>query len=333
MINSQKQNSNNKYLWDEYSSRINRVVDYIEKNIDKDLSLEVLAKVSNFSQFHFHRIFGALVGETLNHFIQRLRIEKAAALLLTNPKKSITEIAFDCGFSGSATFARAFRENFNMKASEWRIKKQQHKSKISKTDSKGSQPIHKKRKDFFESSYYIDTVTNNQIWRIQMKEKKQLQVEVKEMEEIHVAYVRHIGPYKGDSQLFDKLFNKLFKWAGARDLLNFPETKCLTVYHDNPEITNENKLRTSVCISVPENTVVDGEVGKMAIPAGKCAFARFEINSDEYEDAWNTVYGVWLPESGYQPDDRPCYELYLNNPKEHPEGKHIIDICVPVKPL
>lgn len=320
-------------MQDEYSSRINRVVDYIEKNIDKDLSLEVIAKVANFSQFHFHRIFGALVGETLNQFIQRVRIEKAVTLLLANPKKSITEIAFDCGFSGSATFARAFKETFKMSASEWRLKKHQHESKISKTDSKQSQPLHKKRKDFFESSYYINTVTNNQIWRIQMEEKKQLQVEVKEMEEIHVAYVRHIGPYKGDTKLFDKLFNKLFKWAGARDLLRFPETKCLTVYHDNPEITNEDKLRTSVCISVPDDTVVDGEVGKMTIPAGKYAFARFEINSDEYEDAWNAVYGVWLPESGYQPDDRPCYELYLNNPKEHPEGKHIIDICVPVKPL
>lgn len=40
-----------------------------------------------------------------------------------------------------------------------------------------------------------------------------------------------------------------------------------------------------------------------------------------------------LPESGYQPDDGPCYERYHNNPEEHPEHKHIIDICVPVKPM
>jgi len=58
-----------------------------------------------------------------------------------------------------------------------------------------------------------------------------------------------------------------------------------------------------------------------------------EIAGDEFEDAWNMLMGGWLPESGYQPDDRLCYELCLNNPREHPGNKHIVDICVPVKPL
>ena len=71
----------------------------------------------------------------------------------------------------------------------------------------------------------------------------------------------------------------------------------------------------------------------MAIPGGKFAVARFELAADEYEDAWNMIFGDWLPGSGYQPDDRLCYELSYNNPKEHPEGKHIVDICIPVKPL
>lgn len=43
--------------------------------------------------------------------------------------------------------------------------------------------------------------------------------------------------------------------------------------------------------------------------------------------------GGWLPESGYQCDDRPTFELCYNNYNEHPEKKHIIDICIPIKPL
>jgi AraC family transcriptional regulator len=43
--------------------------------------------------------------------------------------------------------------------------------------------------------------------------------------------------------------------------------------------------------------------------------------------------GGWFPESGYQPGDGVCFESYLNNPEEHPEGKHIVEICIPVKPL
>ena len=41
----------------------------------------------------------------------------------------------------------------------------------------------------------------------------------------------------------------------------------------------------------------------------------------------------WLPESGYEPDDRPCFEICHNDPKEHPEGKFVVDLCVPLKPV
>ena len=111
------------------------------------------------------------------------------------------------------------------------------------------------------------------------------------------------------------------------------KTKILAVYHDNPEITDEGKLRTSVCVTVPTDTEVDGEVGKMTIPGGTYAVGHFEINDSEYEDAWNALYGTWLPASGYQPEDGVAFESYLNDPNEHPEKKCIVDIYLPVKPL
>ena len=168
-----------------------------------------------------------------------------------------------------------------------------------------------------------------------MKNNKELvtNVEVKDIPEMHVAYILHIGPYAGDEQLFGNLFSRLCAWAGPRGLLSSPETKFITIYHDNPDITDESKLRTDVCISVPPDTQVGGEIGKATIPAGKYAIGHFEIAPDQYGDAWNAVYGGWLPESGYQPDDRPCFELYLNDPKQHPEGKHVVDIYAPVKPM
>ena len=332
-MKSRRNSDTEKYSRQQYISRINRVIDYIEANLDQDLSLASLAKVANFSQFHFHRIFRAMVGETLNGFIQRIRIEKAATRLLDNPKASITEIAFDCGFSSSATFARAFRERYRMSASEWRSARLVKNSKNCKTNSKNRQPLGKNSKDFDLSSYYIDDQTQNLIWRIKMKNKEKIKVEVREMPELNVAYVRHIGPYKGDSELFQGLFDKLMKWAGPRGLLRFPETQVLSVYHDDPKITREDKLRTSVCITVPKDTAVDGEVGKMAVPGGKFAVASFEIAGDEFQDAWNMLMGGWMPESGFQPDDRLCFELFHNNPEEHPENKFVVDICVPVKPL
>jgi AraC family transcriptional regulator len=324
---------------EEYTSRINRVIDYIENNIYEELSLETLARVANFSRFHFHRIFGAMVGETLNQFIQRVRVEKAAIQLVTNPKKSITDIAFDCGFSGSAPFSRVFRETFKMSPSQWRSLKykQEEDSKIRKTGSKKYQLLDKIGKDSQFSLRYNYGENHNLKWRINMKDMKNMKqieanIEVKEMPDHHVAYIRHIGPYAGDEGLFERLFGKLFKWAGPRELVG-PQTKVMSVYHDAPDITDEDKLRLSVCITVPEDTKVEGEVGKMVVPGGKFAVGRFEIGGDEYPHAWYTLMAGWMPESGYQPDDRLCYELYQNDPKEHPENKHILDICVPVKPL
>ena len=131
------------YLRQEYIARINQVIDYIEYNIDSPLNLEKLSRVANFSPFHFHRIFSAFMGETLNSFIKRLRVEKAASMLISNPRHSITQIAYDCGFSSSQAFSRAFKEHFDMSASDFRndgylqfSKNCKLKSKNSKTESK-----------------------------------------------------------------------------------------------------------------------------------------------------------------------------------------------------
>lgn len=312
----------------EYISRINRVMDYIEENLDCPLSLEEIADISGFSQFHFHRIFTSFTGESLNRFIQRVRIEKAATQLLNQPEKSITDIAFDYGFSSSTSFARLFKEIFSKSASEFRKEGLEKISKIRKTTGNF-------RKDFDISMFYIDPRQNTMKWRIIMKdENKQVNIEVKNLEEMNVAYVRNTGPYAGNPDLFEKLFGELCKWAGPRDLIKFPETMWMAVYHDNPKITEAENLRLSVCLTVPEDTEVDGAIGKMKIAGGKYAVANFELKDpSEYKAAWETVYAGWLPESGYQPGDGVCFEIYRNDPKQHPKGHHIVDICIPVKPM
>ena len=93
----------------EYTRRIDRVIDYLRDHLDKPLKLEDLAKVACLSQYHFHRVFGAMTGETLNDFTNRLRLEKAARLL-KRTRQSATEIALECGFSSSATFSRRSEE-------------------------------------------------------------------------------------------------------------------------------------------------------------------------------------------------------------------------------
>ena len=321
----------------EYIGRVLKAQDFIEKHLDEELSLETVAAAACFSPFHFHRIYAAITGETPGKFIQRLRLHKAATLLIQSPRMSILEIALDCGFSGAAVFARAFQTQFGMSASAWRSggakeyaksKNRKIKSNICKTERKdckaGDAPV-----SYTESVHNQTTFLRSEKMQ---KTKEASEVRVVEDPAMTVAYVRHTGPYAGDGELFGRLFGRLCSWAGPRGFLG-PDAKMLTIYHDNPELVDDDKLRISVCCTVPAGTNPDGDIGVMEMPGGKNVHAAFEVATDEYGAAWDWLFSQWMPSSGYQPDDRFCYELYLNDPKDHPEGKHQVEIVMPVRPL
>jgi AraC family transcriptional regulator len=306
------------YLLEEYRARMNRVLDYIEEHIGEEFSLEELASVAAFSKYHFHRIFAAVMGESLFSFITRVRVERGAIYLVNQPKKSITELSGECGFSSSALFSRTFRNRFGMSPTEWR-RRGGPISNESQRDSNGG------KADHWEPPYRMGQ--HHTDGRIPMEGS----VTITEFPQMHLAYLRHVGPYMGDGALFERLWSKLLLWAQPRELFNPPETKMICLYHDNPEITDSDKLRLSVCISVPEDTEVSGEVGKMSLEGGRYAVARFEVDETQYGEAWQWVYGTWLPQSGYQPADGAPFELY---PEMEPkDGRMSVDICVPVKPL
>lgn len=304
----------------EYISRINKTLDYIDSNIENLMTLGELASVANFSKYHFNRIFHSIVGETPFQFIQRVKIEKAAMLLLTNRKMTVSGIATKCGFSDLSVFSRNFKSCFGVSPTSYRANKPQN-SNLSQTVSKGSQAEAKAVPYFCPE---LQTIK----WRTNMKLNKS--VEVKELPKMTLAYIRHIGPYKGDDKLFEGLWNSLFAWAGPRGLIGGKDFRSLVIYHDDPGVTIEDKLRMSVCITVPPETKVDGEIGKMELEAAKYVIARFEVNAQQFQEAWDWLYGEWFPASGYQPDEKPCFEMY---PEEPRDGKFVVDICVPVKPI
>lgn len=329
-----KQDSQQSLYRTEYCARLNRVVDYINTHLAEDLSLDTLAAVANFSKYHFHRIFSAYTGEALGAYIQRLRLEWAAGKLIASPNMPITEIALTAGFSGSSVFSRAFRDWFKTSPSAWRSGDRTEYRKQCTFMSNSCQPESKNGKDRPAVIRYIDY--RKQLWRITMKQEKALDytVEVKELPVREVAYIRHTGPYAGDTELFERLFGTIMRWAGSRGLMESPDFQALTIYHDSPEITDEEKLRISVCVTVPPGTEAEGEIGRMTVPGGRYAVGTFEIDVDQYGEAWSSIMNVWLPESGYQCSDHgPCYEVGLNDPSEHPEGKHQIEIHIPVAPL
>jgi AraC family transcriptional regulator len=130
----------------EYKRRVCKAMNFVSHHLDRDLTLGEIAEVACFSKFHFHRIFKAVVGETIAGFTRRLRLECAANCLLANSHEDITTIAINNGFSSSQNFATAFRQHFGMTPSEFR------KSKIRNTDSNNQNAL------ILQTSHTVDTI-------------------------------------------------------------------------------------------------------------------------------------------------------------------------------
>ena len=109
----------NKLSLKQYSQFVQKVIEYIRLNIDKNLSLEVLAKVSDSSPTKISREFKSEVGESITNFINSLRINEAVQLM-SNEKYNITDIAFKVGFNDLNYFTKVFKKFKGVTPSEYK---------------------------------------------------------------------------------------------------------------------------------------------------------------------------------------------------------------------
>lgn len=103
-----------------------------------------------------------------------------------------------------------------------------------------------------------------------------------------------------------------------------------TVYHDDPSVTKMDKLRQSVCVTIPDNFKPGSPVSKMVIDKGKYLVGYFELSDMEFEKAWNTMYRTLIGE-GYTFRNANIYEMYKtahNTPFSQPYKVHL---CIPIE--
>lgn len=295
----------------DYQNRINRVFQYIDENLDSDLSLNTISDIAFFSPYHFHRIFKFITEETLNEYVTRRRIEKSA-LDLIHKNIGITEIALKCGFNDNSSFTRAFKKYYGISPTEFRKQNPNKFSKIRQLESKNGQ-------EYPDYDKYICVINNLKIW-IKMNAK----IEIKEMPKMELAYVSSIGP-----QNLGNAYQKLMQWTTPKGLMN-EQTKMVTIYHDSFKVTEANKVRMSACIQLNQSVETEGEIGLTSIEEGKFIVGSFEIGLNEFEKSWTGLF-IWMNENGYKKGEGNPFEVYHNNFNEHPQKKAIVDFCIPIE--
>lgn len=98
---------------------IDRSLLHIEDHLDQPLSLEDVASTFNMSKYYFHRLFSAMMGCSLSHYILSRRLN-ASLPLIQNDRYQLTEIAYQLGFGTQSSFTRAFNRQYSMAPSALR---------------------------------------------------------------------------------------------------------------------------------------------------------------------------------------------------------------------
>ncbi|NOU48674.1 MAG: AraC family transcriptional regulator [Bacteroidales bacterium] len=298
---------------EEYINRINKTLIYIDENLENDLSLVLISSIAFYSPFHLHRLFKAITNETLNAYITRKRIEKAASLLINRKELTVSELAMQYGFNSNSSFTRAFKKYYGQSPTAFRKSIPDKYSKISKVESKNRQ------EKYMIEEYFCNM--NELINQTKMNAK----IEIKEIQKIDLAFITQLGVNGLDSA-----FERLIKWAKPKGLTESDEFKLVRIYHDSFKITEPGKVRMSACIILKDPVKVGGEIGLTTIGKGKCIVGHFVIEPKDFEKAWSGLF-IWMNENAYKKADRNPFEIFHNNYHDHPEKKCIVDLYIPIE--
>lgn len=316
-----------------YQGRVNAVMDYVEAHLGDVLTVERLAEVAHFSPYHFHRIFRAMTGETLGGFIARVRLEHAGSRLVAQPDRPVVDIALECGFASASSFSRAFREAYGTTPTAWRDGGYREHERQSRDPAADPTPEGLASSgEFSVTGRRLSVQTGRPVWDVAAGSLGTVSVAIEVLPDTEVAYVRYTGRYQGLGQVFTELYARLMIWAEARGFVQ-AGTPLFNLYHDDPSLTDDDHLRVSACIPVTPETPSEGDIGRMALPAGAVAMGRFELGNDDYPEAWYAMAAGWLPDSGYEPDDRLPFERYLIGREARRKDAEVMDIGLPVRPL
>lgn len=278
----------------EYEKAVNQVIDYINRHLYDSPDLKKLSEIANISEFHFHRIFKAIIGENVGEFVARLRMEDIAQCLrMTN--HSLTTIATQKGYATKYALSKAFKKHFGISPSGYRALPQ--------------------NKAFFDRGDQRKHIT--------------LSPDMRTLESKNVVYIRIIDWY-GSPDSYTRAWKQLGRFAWQNHLIN-DRTEYIGLSFDDPTITPPESCRFYACFTVEDFVTPTGPFGLQTIGGGLYAVFLLKGAYDGLLDLYCNIYLNWLPYSGYRLRKMYAFEKYLNNPTSVDEENLLTEVFVPVE--
>jgi AraC family transcriptional regulator len=281
-----------------YKQKVAEVLNYVDSHLADDLNIRSLSEKYSISFYHFHRIIKAAIDEPLGSYINRKRLDTAVKLIRYS-NEPIADIAFKTGYDDISAFSKAFSKEFGLSPQEFKNN--------------------------------TGTVLNTHIdYRINDSGKivSDIKPKIITVPSKNVIYTSVTGEYGGEK--FNMVWDDLFAFAIQNRLLGW-KPDIFSIYYDEPYEIGIEKCRADLCIATYKVIEPTGQIDKKTISGGKYAVFRYRGPYNRLWDLYETIYSVWVLNSGEKLRDFPIVEKYLNySPKTNPRD-YLTEIYVPIE--
>jgi AraC family transcriptional regulator len=282
-----------------YAERIEKVVEYLSTAMTggEFPGLPRLAQVAGLSQYHFHRVFRLMTGETPAGMVKRLRLAAGAGALATDAP--VMEAAGRAGYATSQAFARAFRSDVGASA----------------TGARAAGSL----------ADIQDQLRKPQLERARAVAPP-ITVEVISLEPFTVSALRNVGDYAELNRGYARLQSLLPDLSAISGLYGIP--------YDDPFTMPATECRFDCCMSLrPGAAPNHSDVRSVTIAGGPYARA---IQLGPYEQCWSTLdrlYGAIIDDLDGEIGEGPPFIHYHADPDTVPPAELRADLYVPLSQL
>lgn len=282
----------------DYRGRIARVIEAILLDPGAPHTVDSLASVADLSPFHFHRIYRALTGESIAETIQRLRLAQAAHRL-TDSADSVTAIAQNVGYDSPQALARAFRGLTGVSPSKFQARQRHLTGSRTPATATGMRAAEKTSRD-----------TSS--------------VQLTQLSPIDALCLRHDGPIATIGQTFRKLSQMLC--PDGASAMSYDRIGICT---GDPEESDSFCYCAGIVPTPPIEPIAGMQAAR--IEGGLYAAYRLIGPYALIAPTFAALFGGWLPQSGYEPDDRPALEFYRSPSSPGAQKECVTDLLIPIR--
>lgn len=281
---------------------IGEMIDYIESHLDDKLDLDDLAVKMNYSKYHLHRMFTAIVGMPVHVYIQRRRLTEAAKKLVFSDEE-ILSIALSSGYETQRSFTKAFRALFRCSPNTFR----KHQRYLP-----------------FQLRFEINEIDKGSDHMI-------LEIEQRPLDKcLLVGY--HHATEKGFRGI-GKCWHKLHKTKESIPYRIDPDfligvndyTKYALVEDGSPHFDYYAVSQVSELGPLPKGMTT------LELPPSLYVVFRFKgHNEDSMEQISNYIYKEWFPSSTCCLNDKACYDFVKYSEFTDEKGFNTMEYWVPI---